>query len=56
MNQEFPVSASQQLVLITSLPFVHTARRYYRSSDVVRLLDRSGTTLRCPTRGRVRGV
>src|SRR5262249_23729781 len=28
-NQEFPVSASQQLALITSLPFVHTARRYY---------------------------
>jgi hypothetical protein len=45
MNQEFPVSASQQLALITSLPFVHTARRYYRSSDVVRLLDRSGTRL-----------
>ena len=41
-NQEFPVSASQQLALITSLPFVHTARRYYRSNDVVRLLDRSG--------------
>jgi hypothetical protein len=45
MNQEFLVSASQQLVLITSLPFVHTARRYNRSSGVVRLLDRSGTRL-----------
>lgn len=32
MNEEFPVSASHQLALITSLPFVHTARRYYRSS------------------------
>ena len=32
MNQEFLVSASQQLALTASLPFVHTARRYYRSS------------------------
>ena len=30
MNEEFLVSASHQLALITSLPFVHTARRYYR--------------------------
>jgi hypothetical protein len=30
LNEEFPVSASHQLALITSLPFVHTARRYYR--------------------------
>ena len=29
-NEEFLVSASHQLVLITSLPFVHTARRSYR--------------------------
>jgi hypothetical protein len=27
LNEEFPVSASHQLALITSLPFVHTARR-----------------------------
>ena len=27
-NEEFLVSASHQLVLITSLPFVHTARPY----------------------------
>ena len=26
-NEEFPVSVSHQLALITSLPFVHTARR-----------------------------
>lgn len=32
VNEEFPVSASHQLALITSLPFVHTARRYYRSN------------------------
>uniref|UniRef100_A0A1X7T6I3 Uncharacterized protein n=1 Tax=Amphimedon queenslandica TaxID=400682 RepID=A0A1X7T6I3_AMPQE len=30
LNEEFLVSASHQLALITSLPFVHTARRYYR--------------------------
>ena len=35
MNEEFPVSASHQLVLITSLPFVHTARRYYRSLQLM---------------------
>jgi hypothetical protein len=29
-NEEFLVSVSHQLALITSLPFVHTARRYYR--------------------------
>ena len=33
-NEEFPVSASHKLALITSLPFVHTARRYYRFSEV----------------------
>ncbi len=27
VNEEFLVSASHQLALITSLPFVHTARR-----------------------------
>ena len=34
-NEEFLVSASHQLALITSLPFVHTARRSYRLSDPV---------------------
>ena len=34
-NEEFLVSASHQLVLITSLPFVHTALRSYRLSDPV---------------------
>jgi len=33
------VSASHQLALITSLPFVHTARRYYRLNGLVRLSD-----------------
>ena len=39
-NEEFLVSASHQLVLITSLPFVHTARRSYRLSDPVNTPDR----------------
>ena len=39
-NEEFLVSASHQLALITSLPFVHTARRSYRLSDPVNYLDR----------------
>ena len=40
LNEEFPVGASHQLASITSLPFVHTARRYYRSNDFARYLDR----------------
>ena len=39
-NEEFLVSASHQLALITSLPFVHTARRSYRLSDPVNNSDR----------------
>ena len=35
-NEEFLVSVSHQLALITSLPFVHTARRYYRLNVLVR--------------------
>src|SRR5580693_1101369 len=38
-NEEFLVSASHQLALITSLPFVHTARRYYRLNGLVRSPD-----------------
>ena len=34
-NAAFPESASHQPVLITSLPFVHTARRAYRLSASV---------------------
>ena len=41
VNQEFPVSASHKLALITSLPFVHTARRYYRLNGLVRPSDSS---------------
>ena len=39
-NEEFLVNASHQLALITSLPFVHTARRSYRLSDPVNNSDR----------------
>src|ERR1044071_5453381 len=39
-NEESLVSTSHQLVLITSLPFVHTARRYYRLNGLVRPSDR----------------
>ena len=38
-NEEFLVSTGHQPVLITSLPFVHTARRSYRLSDPVNNLD-----------------
>ena len=41
LNEEFLVSAGHQLVLITSLPFVHTARRSYRLSDPVNYSDRN---------------
>ena len=46
-NEEFLVSASHQLALITSLPLVHTARRYYRLNGLVRYRDRpEGVTFR----------
>ncbi len=38
-NEEFLVNASHQLALITSLPFVHTARRTYRLDGPVKSLD-----------------
>ena len=40
INEEFLVSASHYLVLIASLPFVHTARRLNRLDDSVNDLDR----------------
>ena len=45
-NEEFLVSTSHQLVLITSLPFVHTARRSYRLSDPVNNSDCRGFEFR----------
>ena len=41
-NEEFLVDASHQLASITSLPFVHTARRSYRLSDPVNNSDCEG--------------
>ena len=38
-NEECLVSACHQHALITSLPFVHTARRYYRLNGLVRPSD-----------------
>ncbi|KAA8643696.1 hypothetical protein ATNIH1004_010470 [Aspergillus tanneri] len=38
-NEECLVGTSHQLVPITSLPFVHTARRYYRLNGSVRPPD-----------------
>lgn len=40
LNEEFLVNAGHQLALITSLPFVHTARRSYRLNDPVKCSDR----------------
>ena len=40
MNEEYLVSVVHQTVLITSLPFVHTARRTYRLNGPVKLSDR----------------
>ena len=45
LNEEFLVNAIHQIALITSLPFVHTARRTYRLSDSVKILDRGQTPL-----------
>ena len=39
LSEDPLVSRSHQLGLITSLPFVHTARRSYRLSDPVNYLD-----------------
>ena len=50
VNQEFLVGASHKLVSITSLPFVHTARRSYRLSDPVNNSD--GSFSQFPVRDR----
>lgn len=39
MNEEYLVSAIHQIALITSLPFVHTARRSYRLNDQMKCSD-----------------
>ena len=52
VNQEFLVGASHKLVSITSLPFVHTARRYYRLNVLVRSTDCLQSGLFCPAGGK----
>jgi hypothetical protein len=42
MNEEFLVDIGQHPISITSLPFVHTARRYYRWNGLVSWGDSSG--------------
>ena len=46
LNEEFLVNASHQLALITSLPFVHTARRSYRLNGPVKPWDEAGCAVR----------
>ena len=46
VNEEFLVNASHQLALITSLPFVHTARRTYRLNGPVKRSDYDSLTVR----------
>ena len=48
-NEEFLVNASHQLALITSLPFVHTARRSYRLNVPVKSSDWAWETATYPT-------
>ena len=43
-NEEFLVNACHQRALITSLPFVHTARRSYRLNDPVKSRDLGSTS------------
>ena len=52
LNEEFLVNASHQLALITSLPFVHTARRTYRLNGSVKSSDRAASTLGSSQRGK----
>ena len=47
VNEEFPVGAIHQMAPIESLPFVHTARRYYRLGDLARAPDRLGEAPAC---------
>ena len=49
-NEECLVSASHQLALITSLPFVHTARRSYRLGVLVKCPDWVAPQSRGPAR------
>ncbi|KAJ5079616.1 hypothetical protein M0811_14358 [Anaeramoeba ignava] len=39
LNKEFLVNVNHNFTLITSLPFVHTARRSYRLDNPMKFLD-----------------
>ena len=52
-NEEFLVNATHQVALITSLPFVHTARRTYRLNDSVKLSDRDLASFGALCRGKL---
>jgi hypothetical protein len=39
VNEEFLVGSAHEAEPITSLPLVHTARRYYRLNERVRSMD-----------------
>jgi hypothetical protein len=53
LNEEFLVNAGHQLALITSLPFVHTARRTYRLNGSVKLSDCGLNSLGNSIRGKL---
>ena len=53
LNEEFLVNAGHQLALITSLPFVHTARRTYRLNDSMKLSDLDWDALGRPDCGKL---
>ena len=53
LNEEFLVNASHQLALITSLPFVHTARRTYRLNGSVKFSDRGSDAFGQPNCGKL---
>ena len=53
LNEEFLVNAVHQTALITSLPFVHTARRTYRLNDSVKISDCSEEALGPLRRGKL---
>src|SRR5690349_25138319 len=53
LKEKFLVNAGHQLALITSLPFVHTARRTYRLNDSVKLSDRGSRHFGDEIRGKL---
>ena len=55
LNEEFLVSVIHQIALITSLPFVHTARRYDRLNGLVSPRDQPVVTWQQVTLGRELG-